>query len=1479
MDILSPNSREDRDRRCPSISRRSFLLGGCAGALGLFLAPLWHEGDSYAYAVEATNQEFKVFVVSSKEIGIAVVDVTGNTSKPLAGAKVTMTNRSKQPVTLSGTTDEDGNIIFNIEAIGTKITLSNDEVLYRFDGSITIEKSAYRTCTIKRIRCEGGSGMKVPTRLLIDRDFVYFKSMSFDEWDIQYSKCSFCLYPSVLSTHTLAGEIEAPGKGRASVSFVARDNTTGVEKTKQSFDVSFSNDIGTFSVEKRFLYEGADDCLDKNATYYFDVKFSDTERYRFETGLSVVDAALDGPKSGGAEVAPSTQDSSSMPLVSLPSSLPSPFNSFSFSMWRPSFPLLFYATPNGVFMLGIGSNMDWVNSSPLASPSDWDKEGSESVSQQFDALLKRWGESFEKYRNMRDAGPGSASRSHEFFTKATASLAVQAYVLMSYDFKSMKSWEGSFNAIVQLALGASFSFSTTVGPVPIFLAFEPTLSASLALSVGVTCASSSLTDLKIDTAKGNFNFTLNLDVPVTLGVGISGLLSAGLRGTGYFTYYLGVYPIDEDNEDYPQPRHILSTGFKIELVLQALVFKFSGKLYDASFPRLYDSWADHSPQLTAGVNESSGSDESLGFSVGSAADGSPLYTHQGVMGNAGLGLSSFVRDAVIVTEDELGKSAEVLAVQRVGVSAPSVTFEEPRQIEDSPLFVSEMRQYGPANSVEMYDYQYIGTDLDAFCGSDASVSGVSASGGVIPDVDVCIATNVFSNPLEKVVLFHSTPIMFRIISVTYRVNGKSYARTRLAGQRFENGKWGTPQTIDLPTLVSGIDRIDTFDYDFDVITQSEGLSNPNVPNGIHILLLSGTRPSGDQSSFSEVATSPVMSWIILDEYLQLEATYSWTDSAGAAKEPHALTVPRIVTLPCKDGSGTAAHSIAATFLRNSAASTSSIFGDGSRTTADFVLLSGTKLFHGGTIAVNPNAYDLVLSSNTGELDGDGKKANLSFTVVSRSKTAGTRVTTVNVQASRDLSSKDPASITKDDLSTSSVENIGDTDDIVNMQVWPNHSAFLTITQDGVLSASTFDPKVEHGALSTRQVGPSTCKMSSFKISQNGEVLFFIENSDGVGAQSFDDPDHPTPVSVSLHRTYACLLSNDLFSEPFVLAEVSHPQDSLMAVNGGTSYTFLSSCIMDAENSRSDLYYIKVPVNVVATPLGFAAVYQFVEQGEQNAPFVLDLRNDGNVILRGCTIELHDADTHELVDSRDFSFSRENLQASVWNPELYDEPDPELLELRQQVYPPECLEAAAAVRAGDGAHLFTDPVSNNVLLPGKTAQYMVRFNIPETWHGTKKVYLTLKDYQYDTVVTGVTASDAPVFEYVVPPSEGLFGEVPIHDEGGDEEANLYDPGVWKFESDGSLTPVSGSSSSGADGGDGDGSGSGTVGQGSTGAGGNKKNPSSSAPFTGDSTTLSIAGLAATAAAAGLAAYSARRVALERGREDGASGKDVPPTDDE
>ena len=312
-------------------------------------------------------------------------------------------------------------------------------------------------------------------------------------------------------------------------------------------------------------------------------------------------------------------------------------------------------------------------------------------------------------------------------------------------------------------------------------------------------------------------------------------------------------------------------------------------------------------------------------------------------------------------------------------------------------------------------------------------------------------------------------------------------------------------------------------------------------------------------------------------------------------------------------------------------------------------------------------------------------------------------------------------------------------------------------------------------------------MSAFKISANGNVLFFTENKEGKSAQNFDDTGEPTDAQTETrHRIMASIYVDGLFSEPFVLGQTAHALDSIAGVSGHSSYTFVTSSITDMANSMADMYYVDIPIVATATVLGFAAESVFTLQGEK-ASFTLVLRNDGNVILKGCQATLVDADTGEKADNVTLSFAAENLCASAWNPELFDDATEEDI-AAAQAYTDNAVAAALEASGAEGVHLLADPAAAGVLIPGKTAQYRVTFTIPSNWHGTKNVYAALSEFSYETITSAAPdGAEVSPLDYQAHHDDLPRAELTVHASDEPFDPGLSAPAVGIVNDDGSVTP--------------------------------------------------------------------------------------------
>jgi hypothetical protein len=248
----------------------------------------------------------------------------------------------------------------------------------------------------------------------------------------------------------------------------------------------------------------------------------------------------------------------------------------------------------------------------------------------------------------------------------------------------------------------------------------------------------------------------------------------------------------------------------------------------------------------------------------------------------------------------------------------------------------------------------------------------------------------------------------------------------------------------------------------------------------------------------------------------------------------------------------------------------------------------------------------------------------------------------------------------------------------------------------------------------------------------------------------------------------------------------------------------------------------------ANVIGFSSIGDYAFPGVAS-PFNLTIRNDGNVNLSGCSIRLHKRGARDNKDDTltKIVFSKKTLVESNFNP-----------------------------KKGDGTLAGVEP--DYSLAPGATSVYRVAITVPDGWSGTKTVAITASDAiaapsgggpalstqaedDYDEwYIDYTTVLDTyPTDELLIP-----AGDEVDSDELEDAPITILEPqspdaggGGGSNGGKSSTTPPASSSNSVS---------SNTIGK------------------TGD--PLGGLGLAATALAAvgaAFAAYSGRRVALERG----------------
>ena len=745
------------------------------------------------------------------------------------------------------------------------------------------------------------------------------------------------------------------------------------------------------------------------------------------------------------------------------------------------------------------------------------------------------------------------------------------------------------------------------------------------------------------------------------------------------------------------------------------------------------------------------------------------------------------------------------------------------------------------NAAPMYEYTYIGQATNAVADSNANSAGVSEDerGGIKPSSDKVLFTGVLSEAHMKFAEIAGVECLFRIASVRYGEDGRS----RLVVHTKANGAWSAPMPVDFPLGFGegDVERDGTFDYDFDMVEYTDGRGNQDA----YVLLVSGERPEGDATRFDTASTAGILSVVrlrISNDGVRVISHTSWRSiSRGRLQEDgyHCLQCPRIT--------------VGKTLV------------DGR--------LSGAYLHRRGASAEKALGTEAEVALECFTLWSDLSGDSLTFRQVLRFPQAPS---SIELGAPENINGKMVVPVayeTADGCGCASYAVIGQSiagwgvmppDVTVPHAVpWPQHTGFL----------ATVNEQLQHitwtrgaTAFASEPVGAAGCGPASFSASNNGRCLMYVENTDGKVGQTYDEEGNPVAVMGKHFRIFASTLAStlegDLFTEPFVMCELDHPVDQITTfLTSGGMLSALATHIVSAEQSKAELHGIEVPLVACATPTGAVATSGAVVPGAAGESFMVTVRNDGNTLLTAGTVDLYREGSDQPFSSASIGFGANARMASIYDPELAE--DASANDIAHVKYTLEALGERFA------AHPLVADNGNAVLAPGCTAQFRMSFAIPESWGDEVGKRVTLYAKARDLVALDPvtleeirpganSALGAVLHELHIPNAACERAEVLVGVSGNADATGLHDAPMTV---DGDSGSSGGSGESGSSGG-----GSGSDGK-SEGGKNEQHGKTGTYASTGDS-NASLTAAAATIAAAGAAftAYSARRVALERGEYD-------------
>lgn len=1349
------------------ISRRTFLLGGAVvagslllpkipGTAGSFLVPF---APDAAWADEL-GAAANIMVVGRKQIGIAVgdmgtLDASKQTIRALSGATVSIYSYYNQK-TVTGTTDASGRAVFDISELAEPDSVDSDEstdsngkkLEYCFNGCITVVCEGYREVVIPLMRVRSVSAIIVPTRVFKEGE-PYLRKLAFDRWDLQYTDATFVSSSDNDEDHTFETDLWVPANEVVRLTlYYTLEGEDGQVARKEIASTTFKG--GQQGSYQSARYEGRYLCPDwPNEALPVGCKVcamleTDDGATTITSGMEVKEAPFVDDEDGEIDVIPEAHmdggDTPSTTLAKLPSSgLPKPFAGSTFNIWKPSFEHVMYDfSPLGYMMFGVklGSLKLTKDAGPFET-AGWKRQTKESVGQQFTKLCKKQMKDIADVGDMYKPDEETGKKklfAHECSKEVSIKGCFQVYAQMTYDWGN-GAWTGDLNAVIGGGVEASWTIQMVIVVVPVYITFELGAQVTAGLKFAMRSHGKSLAKVMenaiYDSSSSGAGVTITISVGLTLGVGVADVLCAYIRGEGYIT--LSIFY--QESSENGQARVRLGVGLEASLGVQILLFSWSGKLWSGDWPGLYDSHDDAQDAVAA-----------------MAAGGMPLDSN----GIPRLSAANLAESMRIVTNKELRASAEFEANdQAVALfTNEEPAFIEPVDLGDDNLLWDVPPQGGVdeagvalfADEEPEEHFIYLGMsntgatlpskDNPALGSVDVSDVSSDVFGGVKPSVDKCIFTNVFSDPRTKTI--YSS--MFRIATVMYG----DEARTRVVYTDLSDSSWSNPHVIEFDPVFSegaeAVSRADMYDYDF-AITALNGVFG----DYLYLMVISGTRPQGDGTTFAEANAKTVVSIVRLynsyNEYnpWQCDRAAAWAPSIRGSKIA-SFSSPCIATYA--DGlhfdRETNSCVIGACLVRAASKSNPSALLEKG---AGYVLTfhidhRGKNEFkvvtkHGGfdrllipgstKLVMGPVTFDRPLQY--GDYDRVDRHVHIGAVGSNGAAVYRIQVTFDNTVSGSapTISTKLVAGMDDDSIAVQRLYPTGN--DLEFYAVRTDKSLFEKSAEDGAdvgyrRDGRLYLMRIEGSAATYTPITPTgTCIPSELLVSRDGRYLFYMVNKEGKSSRGFVGGGEVGPEKTAeqeaadnSYRVMALARVGNLFTKPFTLAVLDHPLDYITSmVSWGSTATLIGAEIKDPASSKADIHDIRIPLAVVATPLSAATEGPFAFAGEDTV-FDVEVRNDGNTILKGATFCLHD-----VVVGEDGSETISETPACTAVVDF--QPDLVTFAEGEQVVSAPVYDDR--VRSGEFASSspLVSAAEMGLLVPGQSQTYKVTFRVPDDWAST------------------------------------------------------------------------------------------------------------------------------------------------------------------
>ncbi len=1380
-----------------SVSRRFFMqlaAAGTAGVAALVALPRAGEGVLFpqiALADEGSvfTDDFLIRVLSPSTVGFIVADVSDPASpRAVANARITVTSAFNDE-TATAVTDNDGCCYIDIAALAENTNGVQERNVFECFATVELTyeddttAATYRLYEVEGVRLYGGNAFTVPTQKRDDKP--YPSCLSVNGEDIAYTEQQFGYGAANDATHTCLLRLRdtQPGKTYEAGLYVGSEDAPRFSAGATS-DASGTCEI---RIQGQFFHDGTAGAFIPGEQIIARFKADETT-YSINTKMTAVSLPF---------AALATQEDKKQNTI-IPINFPSksassdalfqvkiPGIDAKFGLMLPQIPVHYIYNPIGFGMLSIGTNdFSLVSEKGLGDTTSWKKQSIAGAGQRWSENMERLDNFFtdkEKYQDKwKQPKQGNAWYGRSGITKKY-SLDVGFQVVMGFYYMSRDTPAklaapvplegvqaplgadnsdietpphlGFADVCVRLGISGSVTEQYLLGPFPFFITGKlgGKLVAGYRYNVSLKKVQPTVDTEDESTVWGTdhgITFTFTISLKLTVGIGVSGAVSASLSGGGALRFFVESFV--NPPEGKADPHFVIGASAAIEFFVQALLLKFSGDLKKGNWPYLYSNWEEEKKKKIVGdgvgatgrfLLRSADGTGALAYSMPATSEDEVA---DGLLGAASTfsaeELAEYVR---VVGDDDLAQSA-----------AWEVTLPE-ETADGEPGEVLMQQRLGAGET---------GAGMPL-----AALKGVSADDVVVPASDEIIAKGVFSDPRIKQVVIGGSSYLLTISSVAYKTALATTYRSRVNNLPngdiyLDDSHWSIDESL-------GFTRGDMFDYDFDVAALDDkhavllvtgglrgGGASPTLEDVVDARLFSICRiaqsPNGQTTALN---TTKVFSCNAMPD---LPASGAAVQMPGNWQTDDTMTrmisCPRVTPMRIYRG-GVLLDGALIAFVLNSAEDKDDVLTRDAEVTVELcVALFGDYDITAFRVASLP-------------MDGPVSDINIMRTGINQAALSvfrpqsGSSVTTGRVDTYRLESRYETSGVVK----VSAYRAVHGAKYSALPKVWPGRDSYLA-ARDGQLLQLSIPGSLNNKDFDTTSVDIDGFDAELFAVDNTGNIITYINNyvsDQGIDYETGKSAGTKTSYVISAARCMHDAQTGDAFCAPFDLAELDYPADMMMSASDDNScVSLLVTTITDASKSLADIHAVAVPHVALVKPLSVNAEHTFVRAGAglvkdiPAEPFLIEVKNIGNMCISGFTASLVDADSGEVVSSATVSsINPEEICLSMAdvggkNADTDELEDDEyrgatIEELEQQ----QALKLSGARRkapANGGEEeqkpvlALSDSKLNSVLMPGEEMVYRVYLSVPKDWSGNKNVRLELTDFQVPALAQRVCVSGVP-----------------------------------------------------------------------------------------------------------------------------------------